>query len=110
MGPYLKNCSGRMCPKRPNYLLLYLTLHDMISSETLITFILRKPLKQSRAGVKPKLVKFTSYPFGFLICVITTLWMYLACTRCKHGENKALFITSLSQFLEEQLCTGEDKR
>ena len=81
MGPNLTNCSSCMCPKRPNYLLLYLNvkinLHDMISSETLITFILRKPLKQSRPGVKPKLVKFISYPVDFPICVITTLRMYL---------------------------------
>ena len=77
MGHNLKNCNGCMCPKRPNYLLLYLNLHDMISSETLIPFILRKPLKQSRPGVKPTLVKFTSYPVDFPICVITTLRMYL---------------------------------
>jgi len=56
------------------------------------------------------LVKFTSYPSDPRICVITTLRMYLACTRYKRGDNKALFIGSLSQLLEEQglwlLCTG----
>ena len=53
-------CNGCICPKRPNYLLLYRNLDDKISSETLITFTLRKPLKQSKPEVKPMLVKFTS--------------------------------------------------
>ena len=48
------------------------------------------------------LVKFTSYPSDLHICVITSLIMYLACTKCKHVDNKALFISALSQFLEEQ--------
>ena len=73
MGPDFKNCNGCLCPERPNYLLLYLNLDDMISSETLIKFILRKPLKQSKPGVKLMLVKFTSYPSDLCICVITNL-------------------------------------
>ena len=56
----LKNCNGCICPKRPNYWLLYRNLDDKISSETLITFTLRKPLKQSKTEVKAMLVKFTS--------------------------------------------------
>ena len=52
------------------------------------------------------LVKFTSYPSDPHICVITTLRMYLAHTRYKCGDNKALFIGLLSQFLEEQLGKG----
>ena len=52
------------------------------------------------------LVKFTSYPSNLRICVITTLIMYLACTKCKNGDNKALFISALSQLLEEQLAKG----
>ena len=36
------------------------------------------------------LVKFTSYPSDPRICVITALMMYLACTRYKCGDNKAL--------------------
>ena len=35
------------------------------------------------------LIKFTSQPFDPRICVITTLKMYLSCTRGKHGDNKA---------------------
>ena len=53
-------CNSCICPKRPNYLLLYRNLDDKISSETLIRFTLRKPLKQSKPEVKPMLVKFTS--------------------------------------------------
>ena len=56
----LKNCNGCICPKRPNYLLLYRNLDDKICSETLITFTLRLPLTQSKPEVKPMLVKFTS--------------------------------------------------
>ena len=37
-------------------------------------------------------VKFTSYPSDPHICVITTLRIYLACTRYKRGDNKELFI------------------
>jgi len=76
MGPDLKNCNGCTCLKRPNQSLLYPNLDDMISSETLITFILKKPLKQSKPGVKLMLVKFTSYPSDLRVCVITTLRMY----------------------------------
>ena len=36
---------------------------------------------------------------------MTNTRMYLACTRCKRGDAKALFISSLiSQFLVEQLA------
>ena len=53
------------------------------------------------------LVKFTSYPaYNPRIFVITPLKMYLACTRCKRGENKASLSNWLSQFLEEQLAKG----
>ena len=52
------------------------------------------------------LVKLISYPSDLRICVITTLIMYLACAKSKHGDNKALFISALSQFLEEQLAKG----
>ena len=37
---------------------------------------------------------------------MTTTRMYLACTSCKRGDNGALFIRSLSQFLEVQLAKG----
>ena len=56
MGPDLTNCNGCICPKRPYYSPLYLNFDDMISSETLIKFDLRKPLKQSKPGVKLMLI------------------------------------------------------
>ena len=52
------------------------------------------------------LVQFTSYPSDPGICVITILGMHFSCRRYKGGHNKALFIGSLSQFLEEQLAKG----
>lgn len=54
----------------------YLNLDDIIGLETLITFILGKPLKQSKPGAELMPVKFTSYPSDPRMCVITTLRMY----------------------------------
>lgn len=76
----------------------YLNLDDMISSETSITFILKKPIKQSKPGVKPLVIKFTSYPADPRICVVTTLRTYLACTKSKRGDTKQLFISYLKPF------------
>ena len=80
----------------------------MISSETDYIY-LEETSQIVQTGVNPMVVTFTSHPFDLRICVITTLRMYLACTRCEHGDNKALFISALRQFLEEQVCTGVDK-
>lgn len=76
----------------------YLNLNDMISSETSITFALSKLLKQSKPGGRPMVVQFTSYPADPGICVVTTLKMYLARTRCKRGDYKQLFISYLKPF------------
>ena len=76
----------------------YLNLNDMISSETLITYTLSKLLKQSKPGVRPMVVQFTSYPADPRSCVVTTLKMYLARLRCKRGDYKQLFITYLKPF------------
>ena len=73
-------------------------LNYIISSETFITFALSKPLKQSKPGVRPMVVQFTSYPADPRICVVTTLKMYLARTRCKRGDYKQLFISYLKPF------------
>ena len=43
-------------------------------------------------------VQFTSYPADPRICVVTTLKMYLARTRCKRGDYKQLFIGFLKPF------------
>lgn len=76
----------------------YLNLNDMINSETSITFALSKPLKQSKPGVRPMVVQFTSYPADPRICVLTTFKVYLARTRCKRGDYKQLFIIYLKPF------------
>ena len=76
----------------------YLNIDDMISSETSITFILIKPIKQSKPGVKPLIIKFTSYPADPRICVVTNLKAYLACTQSKRGDYKQLFISYLKPF------------
>ena len=70
----------------------------MISSETSITFILKKPIKQSKPGVKPLVIKFTSYPAAPCICVVTALRTYLPCTKSQRGDNKQLFISYLKPF------------
>ena len=73
-------------------------LDDMISSQTSITFALSKPLKQSKPGVRPMVAQFTSYPADLRICVVTTLKMYLARTRCKRGDYEQLFISYFKPF------------
>ena len=76
----------------------YLNLNDVISSKTSITFALSKPLKQSKPGIRPMVVQFTSYPADPRIYVVTTLKMYLARTSCKRGDHKQLFISYLKTF------------
>ena len=76
----------------------YLNLDDMTCSETTITFILSKPIKQSKTGGKSVVVKFTSYPTDSRICVVTTLRNYLARTSIQRAEHKQLFISYLKLF------------
>ena len=76
----------------------YLNRDDMISSEASITFMLKKPIKQSKPGVKPLVVKFSLYPVDPSICVVTTSRAYLARTIDKRGDNKQLFISFLKPF------------
>ena len=73
-------------------------LDDMTCSETSITFILSKPIKQSKPGGKSVVVKFTSYPPDSHICVVTTLRNYLARTSILCAEHKQLFISYLKLF------------
>ena len=40
----------------------YLSLEDMVVSETSVTFVVFKLLKQSKLGSKPTVVKFVAYP------------------------------------------------
>ena len=61
-------------------------------------------LEETSQAIQTMLVMIIYHPSDPCICVITPLRMYFACTRCRHGDDKALFISSLSQFLEEQLA------
>ena len=76
----------------------YLNLDDMTYSETTVTFILSKPIKQSKPGGKSVVVKFTSYPTDSRICVVTTLRNYLARTSILRAYHKQLFISYLKPF------------
>ena len=60
--------------------------------------MLKKPIKQSKPGVKPLVVKFSLYPVDLSICVVTTLRAYLDRTIDKRGDNKQLFISFLKPF------------
>ena len=54
-----------------------LTLKDMVASETSVTFIISRPIKQSKPGSKPTVVKFVAYPDHPSICVVAALKAYL---------------------------------
>ena len=71
----------------------YLTLEDMVASETSVTFILSRPIKQSKPGSKPTVVKFVAYPDNPNICVVTTLKAYLDRTSSLCGGAQQLFIS-----------------
>ena len=58
----------------------YLSLEDMIFSETAVTFVVSTPLKQSKPGSKPTVVEFVAYPDNPNICVVTTLKAYIICS------------------------------
>ena len=76
----------------------YLTLEDMIASETSVTFILSRPIKQSKPGSKPTVVKFVAYPDNPNLCVVTTLKAYLDCTSSLRGGAQPLFISHSKPF------------
>lgn len=48
----------------------YLSLEDMVVSETSVTFVVSKPLKQSKPGSKPNVVEFVAYPDNPNICAL----------------------------------------
>ena len=62
----------------------YLSLVDKFVSETYVTFIISKPLKQSKLGSKPTVVEFAGYSYNPTICVVTTLKAYLHFTSALH--------------------------
>ena len=75
-----------------------LNLEDMINTESQITFVMSKPIKQTKAGVKSVPIKFTSYSADPTLCVVTTLKEYLARTEDLRGQCKQLFISYVKPF------------
>ena len=53
-----------------------LNLEDMTNTESQITFVMSKPIKQTKAGVKSVPIKFTSFSADPTLCVVTTLKEY----------------------------------
>jgi len=76
----------------------YLTLEEMVASEAFVTFILSRPIKQSKSGSKPTVVKFVAYPDNPNICVVTTLKAYLDRTSSLRGGAQQLFISHSKPF------------
>jgi len=75
-----------------------LNLEDMTNTESQITFVMSKPIKQTKAGVKSVPFKFTSYSADPTLCVVTTLKEYLARTEDSRGHCKQLFISYVKPF------------
>lgn len=78
-------------------MIYYLSLEDMVVSETSVTFVVSKPLKQSNPGSKPIVVEFVAYPDNPNICVVTTLKAYLARTSTLRGDPR-LFVSYFKPF------------
>ena len=75
-----------------------LNLEDMTNTESQIPFVMSKPIKQTKAGVKSVPIKFTSYSADPTPCVVTTLKEYSARTEDLRGHCKQLFISYLKHF------------
>ena len=79
----------------------YLSLEDMVASETSVTFVVSKPLKQSKPGSKPTVVEFvaSAYPDNPNInCVVSSLKTYLDRTSALHGGAQQLFVSYSKPF------------
>ena len=76
----------------------YLSLEDMVVSETSVTFVVSKPLKQSKPGSKPTVVEFVAYPDNPNICVVTTLKAYLDRTSALSGDAQQLLVSYSKSF------------
>ncbi|XP_068692889.1 uncharacterized protein [Montipora foliosa] len=76
----------------------YLSLEDMVTSETTVTFVVSKPLKQSKPGSKPTVVEFVAYPDNPNICVVTILKAYLDRTSALGGGAQQLFVSYSKPF------------
>ncbi|XP_068749289.1 uncharacterized protein [Montipora capricornis] len=76
----------------------YLSLEDMVASETSVTFVVPKSLKQSKPGSKPTVVEFVAYPDNPNICVVTTLKAHLDRTSALRGGAQQLFVSYSKPF------------
>ena len=76
----------------------YLSLEDMVTSETSVTFVVSKPLKQSKPGSKPTVVEFVAYLDNPNICVVTTLKAYLDRTSALRRGAQQLFVSYFKPF------------
>ena len=75
-----------------------LNLEDVTNTKSQITFVMSKPIKQTKAGVKSVPIKFTSYSADPTQCVVTKLKEYLARTEDSRGHCKQLFISYVKPF------------
>ena len=76
----------------------YLSLEAMVVSETSVTFVVSKLLKQSKLGSKPTVVEFVAYLDNPNICVVTTLKAYIARTSALRGDAPQLFVSYFKPF------------
>ena len=76
----------------------YLSLEDMVASETSVTFVASKPSKQYKPGSKPTVVGFVAYPDNPNVCVFTTLKAYLDRTSALRGGAQQLFVSYSKPF------------
>ena len=76
----------------------YLSLEDMVVSKAAVTFVISKPLKQSKPGSKPTIVEFVAYPDNPNICVVTTFKAYLDRTSALRGGAQQLFVSYSKPF------------
>ena len=76
----------------------YLSLEAMVVSETSMTFVVSKLLKQSKLGSKSTVVEFVAYLDNPNICVVTTLKVYIAHTSALCGDAPQLFVSHFKPF------------
>jgi hypothetical protein len=71
----------------------YLSLKDMSFTESAVTFVISRPIKQSKPGSKPMVVKVVAYPANPNLCVVSILNMYLEYTATLRNNEQQLFIS-----------------
>ena len=70
-----------------------LNLEDVINNESEITFVLSKPIKKTKAGIKSVHIECASNPADHTLCVVITLTEHLArIERLRGAVNKCLLV------------------